>query len=287
MTIQWMYLINNAAMVRRCFLMAANTTSTAVQTENSGGLTPAQIIGVMVAIAGVVFLLIRRNLKNKKDSNTKAPQVKKEGFKIPGRDKNKNTETNKAQNASEEKPKSKTLGFKRPGDDSKKKEAVEEEPAAPQGINNGINNKYLNVPKGGSYSPKVGYTVDLSAGKRQPQNPYTQQPVQNAVPQFLLAAIAGPLTNYAVPIPTSGEITIGRGEGNTVAFPEYVGEVSHSHAKLMYVNGMLSLVDTNSVNGTFLVGTGQINPMQAYAIGEGSTFYVGCDKNGFQIIRAQ
>ena len=286
MTMQWMYLINNtAAAFGRAIFLAANSGNGGAAQAESGGLTLPQIIGVLVAIGGVIFLLVRRNMMNKKDSNTKAPQAKKEGFKIPGREKK--AEGGKPKPAPDEKQKSKSLGFKRPGDNKKNTEP-EEVQETPQGINSGLNNKYLNVSEENQYSPKVGYTVDLSAPQKQRQNPYAQAPMQNEPqPQLWLAAISGPITYYTVPIPGNGEITIGRGEGNTVAFPEYAGEVSHNHAKLMYVNRMLCLVDTNSVNGTFLVGTGQINPMQAYTVGEGSTFYVGCDKNGFQIVRGQ
>lgn len=284
MAIQWMYLMNNAA---GSILLAANSgnAGAAAQAESSG-LTLPQIIGLLVAIAGVIFLLVRRNMMNKKDANTKAPQPKKEGFKIPGRDK---AGTDKKEKASaEEKPKSKSLGFKRPGDSAKKNAVPEVEKETPQGINNGLNNKYLHVDEDNQYAPNVGYTQDLRALQKQRQNPYTQAPAQNASrSQLWLTAVSGPIANYAVPIPANGEITIGRGEDKTVAFPEYAGEVSHNHAKLMYVNKMLCLVDTNSVNGTFLVGTGQINPMQAYTVGEGSTFYVGCDKNGFRIVRGQ
>lgn len=286
MAVQWMYLMNHTAAAVGGILLAANSGNTGAAQAESSGLTLPQIIGVLVAVAGLIFLLVRRNMMNKKDSNTKAPQPKKEGFKVPGRDKAGNDKKEKA--PAEEKTKSKSLGFKRPGDIAKKNAAPEEEKETPQGINNGLNNKYLHVDEDNQYAPNVGYTQDLRARQKQRQNPYAQAPAQNASQsQLWLTAISGPIANYAVPIPANGEITIGRGEEKTVAFPEYAGEVSHNHAKLMYVNRMLCLVDTNSVNGTFLVGTGQINPMQAYTVGEGSTFYVGCDKNGFRIVRGQ
>ncbi len=259
--------------------------SSAESTESSG-LTITQIAGVLIAVAGVVFLLIRRNANQKQDSNTKAPKTKKEGFKIPGKENTaKKEKTEKEKAAQTEKSKIKLPGFKKPADESQKSIAPENDSNEIKGINSDINNKYLTIPEGDSYSPKVGYTVDLNSSRKQNRNPYAQAAVQPAAPGLWITAVSGPLLNLAVPIKDG--LTIGRGAGNTIAFPEYSGEVSHNHAKIMYVNGMLSLIDTNSANGTFLVGSGQINPMQAYAIGEGSTFYIGCDKNGFQIVRGQ
>ena len=79
-------------------------------------------------------------------------------------------------------------------------------------------------------------------------------------------------------------VTIGRDQSRTIKYPENYPAVSRRHAELWRENGELFLVDTSS-NGTLLKRFGKVIPKgEKIPVNLGDVFYLGEQKNRFEII---
>lgn len=79
------------------------------------------------------------------------------------------------------------------------------------------------------------------------------------------------------------EITIGRNMDTDICYPKKTPGVSRIHAKIYWQGGKLMLMDCNSTSGTFVKRLGKIEPMKPEEIKPGDVFYIGEEKNGFEV----
>lgn len=125
-----------------------------------------------------------------------------------------------------------------------------------------------------------GVTTPLNGGGYYDPVPPTV-PVQQETGLWL-AARGGYMDGRVYPIEQGG-VTIGRDVSNMVNYPKDVAGVSRTHAKLFWENGSLKLMDCNSSYGTFLKGTGKLQPMCPVEIKVGDVFYIAEKNNRFEI----
>lgn len=97
-----------------------------------------------------------------------------------------------------------------------------------------------------------------------------------------LVAKGGYMDGRVYPI-NEMEITIGRGNTNTIGYPMKMDGISRNHVKLYWQGNKLMLMDCNSLCGTFLKSAGKVPPYQPIEVKIGEIIYIGDMKNAFQI----
>lgn len=141
------------------------------------------------------------------------------------------------------------------------------------------------------------YGMDHKA-KLQPNMDY---PIQNGDvfvlaeggPAFRLEKVGAVVANFSlrnaagmVYKPNAdGEITIGRGPGNVVAYDAANSSVSGRHCKVFIKDDALYLMDTGSTNGTFFSESQRLKPNVAYKITSGTKFFLVDERNTFTVTR--
>ena len=86
----------------------------------------------------------------------------------------------------------------------------------------------------------------------------------------------------AYDIPADG-LSIGRELSNNICYPPQTPGISRQHAKLFWQDGQLMLLDLDSSNGTYLNQSGRIPPMRPVPLQPGDCFYLGENKNCFEV----
>ncbi|MCD8118336.1 MAG: FHA domain-containing protein [Lachnospiraceae bacterium] len=98
-----------------------------------------------------------------------------------------------------------------------------------------------------------------------------------------LVGIQGIMAGRTYPIGPEG-ITIGRDPSNVIVYPADTKGISRKHCRLYFESdGGLKLVDCGSSYGTVLVGLGKMTPLQPVSVKPGDRFYIGSEKNGFEL----
>lgn len=92
----------------------------------------------------------------------------------------------------------------------------------------------------------------------------------------------GYMNGRIYPIPREG-ITIGREPDNNIQYPANTPGISRHHVKLFWQDGQLMILDLESSNGTYLNRNGRIPAMRPVPLNPGDCFYLGENKNGFEI----
>lgn len=85
--------------------------------------------------------------------------------------------------------------------------------------------------------------------RQQQAAPRQQQPEQQAAPSALVVT-EGPLAGRTIDLASSGPITIGRAPDSTLVVSD--DYASSKHARILLQNGVWTLEDLNSTNGTYL-----------------------------------
>lgn len=78
-------------------------------------------------------------------------------------------------------------------------------------------------------------------------------------------------------------IVIGRAATCAICYKPDAPGISREHCIIKWNNGVLSLMDNGSSNGTYLRGTGKLAPQQPVALKNGDVFYLGEKKNAFKL----
>lgn len=100
--------------------------------------------------------------------------------------------------------------------------------------------------------------------------------------QLVLKCHGGYLNGRIYPIPREG-LSIGREADNHIRYPVKTPGVSRHHVKLFWQDGQLMLLDLDSSNGTYLNRNGRMPGMRPVVLNPGDCFYLGENKNGFEI----
>lgn len=94
--------------------------------------------------------------------------------------------------------------------------------------------------------------------------------------------LSGPLKGQVYTVGTSG-ITIGRGPGCQIRFPDNTPGVSRNHCSIRWNGNAALLVDNGSSNGTYLPGGYRLSPSQPTPLNSGDRFLLSQAGYLFQI----
>lgn len=98
-----------------------------------------------------------------------------------------------------------------------------------------------------------------------------------------LNCLDGPLRSRMYKIDYNG-VVIGRDGSCGICFGENAPGVSRQHCSLYWVDGALMLTDLNSAYGTYMGDGSRLPPQYPVRLSAGSRFYVGDQRNLFQVI---